>query len=49
VGFYRERRGGEPRPDALAINGHGGGERLYFLHEGKALIKRNGRGIKEGE
>jgi hypothetical protein len=48
-GLYRARRGGEPRPDGLAINVHGGGRRLYCLHEGKALIRRNGRGIKEGE
>jgi hypothetical protein len=47
--FYRASRGRGPRPDALAINGHGGGRWFYCLHEGKALIRRNGRGVKEGE
>jgi hypothetical protein len=26
--LYSEKRGRGPRPDALAINGHGGGQRL---------------------
>jgi hypothetical protein len=46
IGQGRER---ERRPGQLAIDGHGGGRRLYCLHEGKALIRRNGRGIKEGD